>query len=151
MNGIEIMSRDELEEFAKKSILALQQLEEENRQLRFDVDSASSVDIKVINGWRSLINTSEKEREKWSNIATEVSEKNQEMKKSNDRLRLVAEKILATLDSIGKRAHDNADPKLKPLKLSRVMQRIEEEANSAKSEILEFFIDEPDAEKNEQS
>lgn len=151
MNGIETMSRDDLENFAKNTIVALQMLEIENKQLLFDIESSATVDVKVINGWRDLVNSSDQEREKWSQLATEMAEKNQLIVKTNEKLRFAAEKILTTLDSIAKTAHDNADPRLKALKLSRKMKRIEDEANAAKSEILEFFADEPDIEPDEQS
>jgi len=147
---IETMSRDELEEFAKNTIVALRDLEIENEKLKLNLDITAKVDIDVINGWQKSASTSEKERDKWSKLATKMSEENQQLKKTNEKLRLTAEKILTTLDSIAKTAHDNANPKLKALKLSRVMKRIKDVANEAKSEILEFWVDEP-IEPDEQS
>lgn len=150
MEAIEIMSRDELEIFAERTLLALQEADLENDQLRFDIETAATVDIDVINGWRQLVNSSEREREKWADLSTKMSEKNQQLVKANEKLMLAAEKILGTLDDIAKTAHDNSDPKMKALKLSRTMKRIEEDANLAKSEILEFFAEEPDIETDEQ-
>jgi len=151
MDGIETMGRAELEKLATESIVALQQLDEENKQLLFDIESSANIDVKIISGWRDLINSSETERDKWAKLATEMSLKNQALTKENERLKLVIEKILQTLDSLAKKAHDNADPKLKAIKLSRIMQKLRDEANEAKSEILGFFIEGPDNGTNEQS
>lgn len=141
---IETMSRDELEEFAQNTLVALQELEIENEKLRLRLDTAAKVDIEVINSWRDTASRADKERNKWSRLATEMSQENQRLKAMNEKLKLTSEKILTTLDSIAKTAHDNASPKLKALKLSRVMQRIKDVANESKSEILEFFVEEPE-------
>jgi transketolase len=138
------MSRDELEEFARNTLVALRELEIENDKLKLNLDTAAHVDIEVINAWQKSAVKAEKERNKWSKLATKMSEENQQLKKMNEKLMLTSEKILTTLDSIAKTAHDNANPKLKALKLSRVMTRIKDVANEAKSEILEFFAEEPD-------
>ena len=141
---IDTMSRDELEEFSRNTLVALQELEIENENLKLNLDTAATVDIEVINGWRETAIQAEKGRNKWSNLATEMSQENQQLKEVNEKLTLASEKILTTLDSIAKTAHDNANPKLKALKLSRVMQRINDVANESKSEILAFFAEEPD-------
>jgi hypothetical protein len=139
--GIKNMIRRDLEEFATKAAKTMETLENENRQLRFDIETAKTIDLDVINQWRDWTSTMDAERERWAELATNISIENKKLLEENKRMRYISERILETLDSIAKIAHDHADPKRQSMSLVRTLEQIKDAANQDKGKILQFFID----------
>ena len=139
--GIKGMSRDELEAFALSAAQAMERLERDNTQLRFDLSTTSNVDPDVINQWREWLQTVEAEREKWSELATEKSIENNQLIAENRHMRFVCEAILETLDSIAKLAHDQADPKKQAITLVRTLEQIRDAANTEKGKFIRFLLE----------
>jgi hypothetical protein len=147
--GIKGMTRDELERFAISAAQAMESLERDNAQLRFDLSTTSSVDPDVINQWREWLQTVEAEREKWSDLATTKSIENNQLIAENRHMRSVCQAILETLDSIGKIAHDQADPKRQSITLVRTLEQIRDAAFKDKGSVLQFLLQEPPYETTE--
>ena len=148
--GIKGMTRDEVAKFAISAARAMERLEKDNAQLRFDLSTTSSVDPDVINQWREWLQTVEAERERWSELATAKSIENNNLIAENRHMRFVCQAILETLDSIGKIAHDQADPKKQSITLVRTLEQIRDAAFKDKGSVLQFLLQPPPYEDEEE-
>jgi len=139
--NIRLMSRNELEEFTDRVVQLVMNLEEENKSLRYEASASKTIDIEVINGWRNWNETLDNERKKWSDMATQTSADNIELRRENDHIREVCSRILESLDGIHKLACDKADPKKKSIVLVRALEQIADAAYNDKEKIMGFMLE----------
>ncbi len=132
--------REELEAFASTTMRRLSDLEESFTKLQEQL----RVDPNVIDGWRSWIDTIDKEREKWMETSTRLSTELHHERQENSRFFQHVKDLTVTLERIHDVARRNVGDQARMLDLRRAIVQIAQQAGAAMAEAYESVLGWPD-------
>lgn len=141
--GLQVMSRDELISFSATALETIERLEKLNKQFKEDLEASGTVDVEIIWKWREWLGSMDKERDAWAQLATVLSAENKTLKAENQKMINRCEDILKMLDNVSIYASVRVDGNKPPSFLIGVIHKIKKSIDSGKSNLLEFFADEP--------
>lgn len=136
-SAVTTMPRKQLEEFALIAARTMETLEQENLQLKQDLDDSQKIDIEVINGWRTWTQMVDEEREKWAAIATRLSEENQGLSEEYKQAVDVIEKILDILGTFQEQAAEDSEDGSNAKSMRRTLKKI---AKKSKETIAKYAV-----------
>lgn len=149
-DGLRAMSKEELIVFAANALETIEHLESTNTQFKHDLEACGSISPEIIWRWRDWLDTMDKERDGWATLATKTSEENGILKNENDMLLNRCNKIIQVLDKISIFTNIHIDGNKPPSFLIGIIQKIRKTIIDSKSALLEFIIDEPIIETQDQ-
>jgi len=115
--AVAMMPRSKLENFVFEAANAMEDLEQENAQLRMDIDDVKKIDVEVIDGWRQWNQTLDEEREKWANLATDLSTEKYFLNEKIKRAREIIKSLLRTIGDMEINAMEYSQEGTKVLQL----------------------------------
>ena len=150
IDGLQSMNKNELVKFAADALTTIERLETLNNQFKHDLEASGSISPEIIWQWREWLGTMDKERDAWATLSTKTSEENRILKNENERLLARCTNILLVLDKISIFSNIHVDGNKPPSFLIGVIQKIRKAIIDSKSALLEFVIDEPMIETQDQ-
>ena len=133
------MTRRKLEEYAVAAAETLERLENENSQLRRDIQLAQVVDMDVIKGWQRWSQIADEEREKWADTATRLTGENEHLKGFMDLVERASGGILVALTDIGTMASEESEEGTNQKAMRKGLKKITQLAKEARQAYDEYF------------
>lgn len=122
--SVATMPRTNLEKFVIQSAQTMEDLEQENEQLKMDIDDVQKIDVEVIQGWREWTQTLDEEREKWATLATNLSTERQQLSQEHKEALQTIEDLLRTIGDIEITASEYSKEGTKKLQLRSGYKKI---------------------------
>jgi len=137
--AVKHMTRRKLEEYAVAAAETLERLENENSQLRRDIQLAQVVDMDVIKGWQRWSQIADEEREKWADTATRLTGENEHLKGFMDLVERASGGILVALTDIGTMASEESEEGTNQKAMRKGLKKITQLAKEARQAYDEYL------------